>query len=64
MLISIQYNYTGLIIGVDVVKAKIIAHFAMESGLLAPQSDEPLINGGGGGAGMCNASPAEKNAEK
>lgn len=47
-----QYNYTGLIIGIDIVKAKIISHFSMESGPLAPQSNVPLINGGGGGAGV------------
>ncbi|CZR61108.1 related to glyoxal oxidase precursor [Phialocephala subalpina] len=46
------YNYTGLVIGIDVNKAKIVTHWAVESGPLAPQTNSLLQNGGGGEGGI------------
>lgn len=46
------FNYTGLVIGIDVNKAKIISAFAMESGPLAPQTNNLLQGSGGGEAGI------------
>ena len=47
-----QYNYTGVIIGVDINAAKIVTQFAMESGPLAQQTNALLTNGAGGEAGI------------
>lgn len=49
--ILLTVSQTGLVIGIDVVKAEIITHFSLESGPLAGQTNELLVNGGGGGAG-------------
>jgi hypothetical protein len=46
------FNYTGLIIGVDIKAAKIVTQFAMESGPLAEQTNALLTNGAGGEAGI------------
>lgn len=47
-----QYNYTGVVIGVDVVQAKIVTQWAVESGPLAPQTNQLLTNGDGGEGGI------------
>ncbi|KAF7950917.1 uncharacterized protein EAE97_002469 [Botrytis byssoidea] len=44
------FNYTGLVMGIDVKKAKIITNWAVESGSLVPQTNV-LLDGGGGGEG-------------
>ncbi|KAF7884514.1 uncharacterized protein EAF02_004850 [Botrytis sinoallii] len=44
------FNYTGLVMGIDVNKAKIITNWAVESGPLVPQTNI-LLDGGGGGEG-------------
>lgn len=44
------FNYTGLVMGIDVSKAKIITNWAVESGPLVPQTNV-LLQGGGGGEG-------------
>ncbi|KAF7951604.1 hypothetical protein EAE96_006907 [Botrytis aclada] len=44
------FNYTGLVMGIDVNKAKIITNWAVESGPLVPQTNV-LLDGGGGGEG-------------
>ncbi|TEY50792.1 hypothetical protein BOTCAL_0272g00040 [Botryotinia calthae] len=44
------FNYTGLVMGIDVNKAKIITNWAVESGPLVPQTNV-LLQGGGGGEG-------------
>lgn len=46
------FNYTGVIIGVDIVRAKVVTQFAMESGPLAQQSNILTENGGGGEGGI------------
>jgi hypothetical protein len=46
------FNYTGLVIGVDVVKAQIVTSFAIESGPLVPQTNVLTQNGGGGEGGI------------
>lgn len=46
------FNYTGVIIGVDINEAKVVTQFAMESGPLAQQTNVLLQNGGGGEAGI------------
>jgi hypothetical protein len=46
------FNYTGVIVGVDINEAKIVTQFAMESGPLAQQTNVLLQNGGGGEAGI------------
>lgn len=46
------FNYTGVIIGVDITKAKVVTMFAMESGPLVPQTNIIDDNGGGGEAGI------------
>ncbi|KAH7403338.1 hypothetical protein BKA64DRAFT_706835 [Cadophora sp. MPI-SDFR-AT-0126] len=54
------FNYTGIVIGVDVNKAKIVTQFAVESGPLTAQTNNLLQGGGGGEAGiwMSGMSPA------
>ncbi|KAF7912733.1 uncharacterized protein EAF01_001754 [Botrytis porri] len=44
------FNYTGLVMGIDINKAKIITNWAVESGPLVPQTNI-LLDGGGGGEG-------------
>ncbi|KAF7895090.1 hypothetical protein EAF00_006904 [Botryotinia globosa] len=44
------FNYTGLVMGIDINKAKIITNWAVESGPLVPQTNV-LLDGGGGGEG-------------
>ncbi|APA14815.1 hypothetical protein sscle_13g095850 [Sclerotinia sclerotiorum 1980 UF-70] len=44
------FNYTGLVMGIDINKAKIITNWAVESGPLVPQTNV-LLQGGGGGEG-------------
>lgn len=46
------FNYTGVVIGIDINKAEIVTHYAMESGSLVTPSDVLLQNGGGGQAGI------------
>ncbi|MCJ1476788.1 hypothetical protein MMC13_005457 [Lambiella insularis] len=46
------FNYTGLVIGVDVNKQQIVAQFATESGPLATQSNIWSQGGGGGEGGI------------
>ncbi|KAL9029704.1 MAG: hypothetical protein Q9196_002082, partial [Gyalolechia fulgens] len=46
------FNYTGLVIGVDVNQKKVVANFATESGPLVPQSNIWSQNGGGGEGGI------------
>jgi hypothetical protein len=46
------FNYTGVIIGVDINQAKVVTQFAMESGPLAEQTNALLTNGAGGEAGI------------
>lgn len=44
------FNYTGLVMGIDINKGKIITNWAVESGPLVPQTNV-LLQGGGGGEG-------------
>ncbi|CAD6446517.1 86c7ab1a-b181-4c17-907e-67653ddef4d4 [Sclerotinia trifoliorum] len=44
------FNYTGLVMGIDINKAKIITNWAVESGPLVAQTND-LLQGGGGGEG-------------
>ena len=46
------FNYTGVIVGVDITAAKVVTQFAMESGPLAEQTNALLTNGAGGEAGI------------
>ena len=46
------FNYTGLVIGIDINKAKIVTQWAVESGPLAAQTNVLLQNGGGGQGGI------------
>jgi hypothetical protein len=46
------FNYTGVIIGVDVIKATVVTQFAIESGPLVAQTNNLLQNGGGGEGGI------------
>lgn len=46
------FNYTGVIVGVDVNQAKVVTQFAMESGPLTPQTNVLTQNGGGGESGV------------
>ncbi|MCJ1408115.1 hypothetical protein MMC19_002188, partial [Ptychographa xylographoides] len=46
------FNYTGVVIGVDVNQQKIVTQFATESGPLAEQTNIWNDNGGGGQAGI------------
>lgn len=45
-----DFNYTGLIVGVDINQQKVITEFAVESGPLVAQTNS-LLEGGGGGQG-------------
>jgi hypothetical protein len=47
-----QYNYTGLVVGVDVVKQWVVTEFATNAGPIAPQTNVYSQNGGGGLAGI------------
>lgn len=46
------FNYTGLVIGVDVNQKKIVTSFATETGPLVPQTNVWNQNGGGGQGGI------------
>ncbi|KAL8830675.1 MAG: hypothetical protein Q9170_005627, partial [Blastenia crenularia] len=46
------FNYTGLVIGVDVNQKKVVTNFAVESGPLVPQTNVLNQNGGGGEGGI------------
>ncbi|KAL8701364.1 MAG: hypothetical protein Q9224_000535 [Gallowayella concinna] len=46
------FNYTGLVIGVDINLRKVITNFAVESGPLVPQTNVYNENGGGGEGGI------------
>ncbi|KAG4032100.1 hypothetical protein MFRU_007g00140 [Monilinia fructicola] len=46
------FNYTGLVMGIDINKAKIITNWAVESGPLVPQTNVILQGGGGGEGGI------------
>jgi hypothetical protein len=45
-----DFNYTGLIVGIDINQQKVITEFAVESGPLVAQTNS-LLEGGGGGQG-------------
>ncbi|KAL8818955.1 MAG: hypothetical protein Q9223_002519 [Gallowayella weberi] len=46
------FNYTGVVIGVDINQRKVVANFAVESGPLVPQTNIYNENGGGGEGGI------------
>ncbi|KAL8661300.1 MAG: hypothetical protein Q9202_005725 [Teloschistes flavicans] len=46
------FNYTGVVIGVDVNQKKVVTNFAVESGPLVPQTNNWQQNGGGGEGGI------------
>lgn len=46
------FNYTGLVVGVDINQKKVVTNFATESGPLVPQSNVWNQNGGGGQGGI------------
>ena len=46
------FNYTGLVVGVDVIQQKVVTSFAVESGPLVPQTNIWNQNGGGGEGGI------------
>ncbi|KAL8699219.1 MAG: hypothetical protein Q9201_006129 [Fulgogasparrea decipioides] len=46
------FNYTGLVIGVDINLKKVVTNFAVESGPLVPQTNVWNQNGGGGEGGI------------
>lgn len=46
------FNYTGLVLGVDVVQKKIVTNFATESGPLVPQVNDFYNTKGGGQGGI------------
>lgn len=46
------FNYTGLIVGVNVNTHDVVAHYAMESGPLVPQTNVITEDGGGGEGGI------------
>jgi hypothetical protein len=46
------FNYTGLVVGIDINKAQVVTEFATESGPLVPPSEVLLQNGGGAQAGI------------
>ncbi len=46
------FNYTGLVVGVDIVQKQVVTQYAMESGPLSTPSEVLLQNGGGGQAGI------------
>ncbi|KAL8670348.1 MAG: hypothetical protein Q9168_005106 [Polycauliona sp. 1 TL-2023] len=46
------FNYTGVIVGVDVNQGKTVTNFAVESGPLVPQTNVWNQNGGGGEGGV------------
>lgn len=46
------FNYTGLVVGIDVNLKKIVTNFATESGPLVPQTNVWNQNGGGGQGGI------------
>ncbi|MCJ1290151.1 hypothetical protein MMC34_001687 [Xylographa carneopallida] len=46
------YNYTGLVVGVDVNQQQVVTQFATESGPLAAQTNVWSQNGGGGQGGI------------
>jgi len=47
-----HYNYTGLVVGIDINQAKIVTTYAMESGPLTAQTNIMLQDGGGGQGGI------------
>ncbi|KAL8771535.1 MAG: hypothetical protein Q9209_002977 [Squamulea sp. 1 TL-2023] len=46
------FNYTGVVIGVDINQHKVVTNFAVMSGPLAPQTNVWNENGGGGEGGI------------
>lgn len=46
------FNYTGLVIGVDINKAQVVTQWSVESGPLVPQTNILLDNDGGGQGGI------------
>lgn len=46
------FNYTGVVVGVDVNQQKVVTNFAVESGPLVPQTNVYNQNGGGGEGGI------------
>ena len=46
------FNYTGLVVGVDITQKKATTSYAMMSGPLAPQGNDWEVNGSGGQAGI------------
>ncbi len=47
-----KYNYTGVLIGVDVTTNKVVTNFATEAGPNAPQGNDWSVNGAGGEGGI------------
>jgi iron transport multicopper oxidase len=47
-----DFNYTGLVIGIDINQQKVITEFAIESSPLVSQTNSLLENGGGGQGGV------------
>jgi iron transport multicopper oxidase len=46
------FNYTGLVIGIDIVQAKIVTQWSVESGPLVPQTNNLLEDNAGGQGGI------------
>ncbi|KAL9113797.1 MAG: hypothetical protein Q9227_002243 [Pyrenula ochraceoflavens] len=46
------FNYTGLVVGIDVTQKKATTSFSMMAGPLAPQGNDWEVNGSGGQAGI------------
>ncbi len=47
-----MFNFTGVVVGVDVNLQKVVTNFATESGPLVPQTNVWNQNGGGGEGGI------------
>ena len=46
------FNYTGLVLGVDIIQQKVITQFVTEAGPLVPQTNVWDQNAGGGQGGI------------
>ena len=53
-----MFNYTGIVLGVDVSQKKIVANFATASGPLVAQSNVLTQGGGGGETGIWHSGMA------
>lgn len=47
-----MFNYTGVVMGVDINKAQVVTQFVTEAGPLVSQNQNLLQNGAGGGGGI------------